>query len=377
MYDGLVRLPTTMPGLETLLAEFAAFPDGRHDDQVDAVCNVAANRELVVRRARLYGERLGRIRPIAPVVPPRPRSRAIRSFGTVGDNTATDKRIRQNGRTTMDFDNDGPRRAERSLTRQLKGKSRRRREGLERLRTPAPAQAPRNDPLPNLDLMYIPLEDLRLPTREIRKLDPAHVREVAAAISALGFCAPVLIGKDNAVIDGAVRVEAARQLGLDRIPAFEIEHLSETEQRLLRLAVNRLGEKGEWNLDELKIEFEELIFADAPIEISGFTLDEIDHIVLGEADDAIEEGPLAPEAGAIAVARLGDVFALGPHRIVCGSATDPDTVRRLMDGRRRRPPGSDRRTVQRADRGPCDRRPPSRVRHGLGRNDRRRIPRLQ
>jgi hypothetical protein len=76
MYDGLVRLPTTMPGLETLLAEFAAFPDGRHDDQVDAVCNVAANLELVIRRARLSGERLGRIRQIPRNVPPTPpRSR--------------------------------------------------------------------------------------------------------------------------------------------------------------------------------------------------------------------------------------------------------------------------------------------------------------
>jgi hypothetical protein len=72
MYDGLVRLPATMLGLETLLSEFAAFPDGRHDDQVDAVCNVAANRELVARRARLFGERLGRIRPIPRVVPPTP-----------------------------------------------------------------------------------------------------------------------------------------------------------------------------------------------------------------------------------------------------------------------------------------------------------------
>src|SRR5271166_2704684 len=72
MYDGLVRLPTTMPGLESLLAEFAAFPDGRNDDQVDAVCNVAANRELIIRRARLFGERLGRMRPIPRVVPPTP-----------------------------------------------------------------------------------------------------------------------------------------------------------------------------------------------------------------------------------------------------------------------------------------------------------------
>jgi hypothetical protein len=61
-----------MPSLEILLSEFAAFPDGRHDDQVGAVCNVATHRELVIKRARLYGERLGRIRPIAPVVPPPP-----------------------------------------------------------------------------------------------------------------------------------------------------------------------------------------------------------------------------------------------------------------------------------------------------------------
>jgi len=115
-------------------------------------------------------------------------------------------------------------------------------------------------------------------------------------------------------------------------PCVRIEHLSETEQRVLRLAVNRLGENGEWNLDELKIEFEELIVADAPIDASGFALDEIDHIVLGEVDDAVEEGPLSPEADAIAVARIGDVFDLGPHRIVCDSATEPETLRRLMEG---------------------------------------------
>jgi hypothetical protein len=158
------------------------------------------------------------------------------------------------------------------------------------------------------------------------------VREVANSIGTLGFWAPILVGRDNLVLDGAVRVQAARLLGLGRAPCVRVEQLSETDQRVLRLAMNRLSEKGEWNLDALKIEFEELILADAPIEISGFTLDEIDQIVLGEADDAVEQGLLAPEADAIAVARLGDVFALGPHRIVCGSAIDPETVRQLMHG---------------------------------------------
>ena len=79
MYDGLVRLPVTMPGLEILLNEFAAFPDGRHDDQVDAVCNVAAHREHVIRHARLWGERLGRLRPRRGLRPRRRRSRATNS----------------------------------------------------------------------------------------------------------------------------------------------------------------------------------------------------------------------------------------------------------------------------------------------------------
>ena len=116
----------------------------------------------------------------------------------------------------MDIANDRPRRGERSLTHQLKAKSRGRREGLERLRSALPARAPRNDPLPNLDLAYIPLEDLRMPSREIRKLDPAHVREVANAISTLGFCAPVLVGRGNSVIDGDVN--AAIAMSGSRIP---------------------------------------------------------------------------------------------------------------------------------------------------------------
>jgi DNA modification methylase len=222
---------------------------------------------------------------------------------------------------------------ERSFKETLKGKSRRRREGLARLAAPAAAPcALRNDALPQLEIAYLPPESLRSPSRKVRGCDPAHVREVAATISALGFCVPILIGKNNVVIDGEVRLQAAKLLGLDRAPCVRIDHLSEDEQRLLRLAANRLGEKGQWNLDELKIEFEELILADAPIEISGFSPDEIDQIVIGDVLEVAEQGPLEPDPGAVAVARLGDHFRLGPHQLICGDATDPRVLTRLMDG---------------------------------------------
>ena len=139
------------------------------------------------------------------------------------------------------------------------------------------------------------------------------------------------MGRDNEIIHGEVSCEAAKQLGLDRLPCVRIGHLSPEEQRVLRLAVNRLAEKGEWDLDALKIEFEELILTDAPIEITGFSPAEIDHVILGDAAEGLEQGPLEPDA-ATAVARVGDIFQLGPHRIVCGDATDPSVLARLLEG---------------------------------------------
>ena len=103
MYDGLVRLPTTMPGLETLLAEFAAFPDGRHDDQVDAVCNVAANRELAFAARAYTASGLAASGRSHLSSRPLRRSRAIRSSGTVGADTAIDSAASENGEKNNGF----------------------------------------------------------------------------------------------------------------------------------------------------------------------------------------------------------------------------------------------------------------------------------
>jgi DNA modification methylase len=188
----------------------------------------------------------------------------------------------------------------------------------------------RNDRLPQLEIISHQLADLKSPVRALRKLDPVHVREIVASIDALGFCAPILISKDGLIIDGLARAEAARLAGLSSVPCIAITHLSDQEQRVLRLALNRLAEKGDWDLDELKIEFEELRLLDAPIELSGFALDEIDQIVICGEGDEIEASPLEPKADTVAIARIGDAFQLGPHRLICGDATDRSVLQRLM-----------------------------------------------
>jgi DNA modification methylase len=132
------------------------------------------------------------------------------------------------------------------------------------------------------------------------------------------------------VVDGESRLEAAKLLGLSSVPCIRVDHLDETEQRLLRLAVNRLAEKGIWDIGELEAEFNELIIADAPIEISGFGSDEIDQILTSTNENGCEVGDLAPTPGVPAIARVGDLFLVGPHSLICGDATDPAVLRRLM-----------------------------------------------
>ena len=123
-----------------------------------------------------------------------------------------------------------------------------------------------------------------------------------------------------------------KQLGLDRLPCVRIGHLTDDEQRVLRLAVNRLAEKGEWNLDAFKIEFERVDPADAPIEITGFSPSEIDQVILGDASDGLEQGPLEPEPCAIAIAKTRRHVPTRPPSCRLRRRDRPETLRRLLEG---------------------------------------------
>lgn len=217
----------------------------------------------------------------------------------------------------------------RSLREKLGSKSRNRRQSLSR--SGSPEVVARNDLLPRLSLVQIPIDEIRLPARNARKVVEAHVDEVLHSISHFGYCAPVMLGQDNVLLDGVVRYTAAKQAGLPSLPCIRVEHLSATDQRQLRLALNRLAEKGEWDLEELQVEFAELIDLGDPL-VMGFDLDEIDAVLLADDVGTVEQGEVEPRPDAIAVAKVGDVFCLGRHRLICGDSTEPAVIQRLMDG---------------------------------------------
>jgi DNA modification methylase len=218
-----------------------------------------------------------------------------------------------------------------SLRRGLFDKSRNRREDILAIGTSGLGKL-RNDLLPKLELVYRHADELVMPDRNVRILESAHIRAVMNSISIVGFVDPPLIDENNVVRDGIVRAEAARRLNLPRIPCILATDLTPNEKRIIRLALNRLSEKGGWDLPELKSELVELAELGIDIEDTAFTLVEFDQIAIDDQEDLVEQGTLAPHPLVPAVCQPGDVFELDQrHRVVCGDATKPETYVSLMD----------------------------------------------
>jgi ParB-like chromosome segregation protein Spo0J len=104
-----------------------------------------------------------------------------------------------------------------------------------------------------MELQTLAIKDLKMPKRMVRKLDEGHIKEVANGIQGMGFSVPVLVGKNNVTIDGASSVKRAEGLGLTEVPCVLLSHLSDDEQRVLRIAIKPGQPKGVWDLDEDRI----------------------------------------------------------------------------------------------------------------------------
>ena len=217
-----------------------------------------------------------------------------------------------------------------SLRSAIKDKGRKRRNDLADLPDRVPGKL-RNDLLPKLELVHLAPTALKVPARNVRAVDPAHVRRLMNSIAAVGFVVPVLVDENNEILDGVTAVEAAKKIDIAAIPCVRATHLTPAEKRVVRLALNRLGEKGRWALPELRAELIELADQGVEIEDTAFTIAEFDSITLDDEIDAVEQGPLAPVPGELAIARLGDTFVFEDgHRLVCGGATDGDIYRALF-----------------------------------------------
>jgi DNA methylase/ParB-like nuclease family protein len=177
----------------------------------------------------------------------------------------------------------------------------------------------------------IPVASCRPLGRETRNHPPHQVRKLAASLDRFGFVLPILIDPKRRVVAGWGLVLAARHLGLAAVPAVSLTDLSEAELRALRLALNRITEDSAWNREALTFELSEILEL-APqleLEVSGFEIAEIDVLLDGSGLDQEDELPQF-DGGGKSVARMGDLWVLGEHRLLCGDALQADSYARLL-----------------------------------------------
>jgi DNA modification methylase len=163
-----------------------------------------------------------------------------------------------------------------------------------------------------------------------RTHSPKQIKLIARSIERFGFNNPVLVDDDDKIIAGHGRVEAAKLLNMKTVPTVRLSHLSETEKKAYILADNRLAEKAGWDNDLLAIELQGLVDIGFDVLLTGFEPAEVDIIIEGIGDESEQPENSVPEtASGPAVSRLGDVWTLGKHTLVCGDSTDAATYKLL------------------------------------------------
>lgn len=188
-----------------------------------------------------------------------------------------------------------------------------------------------------LAIVYRPLDDLKPDPKNPRKHSPRQIRQIAKSVRTFGLIVPVLVDRDGNVTAGHGRLLAARQLGMTVVPTICLNHLTPAQVKAFQIADNRLTENSEWDDRLLAEAFKELSVLDLDFEldVTGFELAEIDLRIEGLNESDPEEDDPANHVPAMtgpAVTKPGDVWLLGKHRIICGSAIEPAIYDTLLEG---------------------------------------------
>ena len=166
-----------------------------------------------------------------------------------------------------------------------------------------------------------------------RKHSDEQVAQIAASIKEFGWTNPILVDGNNGLIAGHGRLLAARKLGMDKVPTIELAHLSENQKKALIIADNKLALNSDWDNELLMIELQELNNVDYDLSVLGFDQDELNALLNPiEATTGLTDEDAVPDTPIEAKTKLGDVYILGNHRLMCGDSTSIDAVEKLMNG---------------------------------------------
>ena len=170
--------------------------------------------------------------------------------------------------------------------------------------------------------------------RNARTHSRKQLRQIMDSIQRFGFTNPVLVDENDTILAGHGRVSAAKALNISQIPVLCVGGLSPQERRAYALADNKIALNAGWDQELLALELQELIDLDFEVELTGFGLAEIDFALDTARDSSPQEdatsGDLIPAIGAVAVARPGDLWHIGRHRLLCGDARTLASYQQLL-----------------------------------------------
>ena len=183
-----------------------------------------------------------------------------------------------------------------------------------------------------LQVRLVEVDKLAAYPRNARTHSPEQVEQIARSIQEFGWTNPILVDGDNGILAGHGRLAAALKLGLKKVPVIELSHLSEEQKRAYILADNKIALNAGWDLDLLRTELLDLKEAGFDLDLTGFSLEEINDLLLGVAVEDDKDPDDCPDAPEVAHSQLGDIWELGPHRVMCGDSTSPAAWASLMAG---------------------------------------------
>ncbi len=177
---------------------------------------------------------------------------------------------------------------------------------------------------------YINCNDLTSYKNNSGTHSKAQINQIAGSIRAFGFTNPILIDGNKNIIAGHGRIEGAKLVGLKKVPTIMLEHLSDEQKAAYIIADNKIAENAGWDIETLQSELEYITELDIDFDmtLTGFNIPEIDILMQGNKEQAPEDA--TPELPEFPVSKPGDIWILGPHKILCADSTKPDSYTKLM-----------------------------------------------
>jgi DNA modification methylase len=165
-----------------------------------------------------------------------------------------------------------------------------------------------------------------------RTHDDAQVAQIAASIKEFGWTNPILVDGTKGVIAGHGRLLAARKLGMAKVPTIELKDMTEAQKKAYVIADNKLALNAGWDTNFLSLELQELKDQDFDLTLLGFDDKELDALLAPEVTEGLTDEDSVPDTPIEPKTKLGDIYILGNHRLMCGDSTSIDAVEKLMNG---------------------------------------------